>query len=121
MKKCVVLLVLLLCALLLCSCGKASDKYNKTSEIESTVIIANSEEDISSETESAPAQSGADAATTVPKTASGTNSADVTSSGDGGASSPSVSGGDNQVSGSSGESADSSFFADEYELPFIPK
>ena len=120
MKKYIALFVLLLCAAILCSCGNAEDKSKTASEIQKTVTGTNSDEEFSSKTESAPAESGNDASAVSSKTNSNSKSTVATSSASSGSESPSASSTENQTLNNSDESSDPSFVPDEYELPFIP-
>lgn len=130
MKKSVALLVLLLCVLLLCSCGNTKDKDDTPSETQN-VTAANTDGHDTAEAESTPADNSTNAADV--KTAAAPDAATVSGAGNkeeksssatGGevsdAGTATENGGDTQTPDSSDEPADATFYADEYELPFIP-
>ncbi len=151
MKKSLILLLLLLWVALLCSCGHPGDQGHTSSEKQETVMGINSDQDLSSNAESALAESSTDTPAVDSKTASDPNTtsmsgskkkgeksspvrgseiqtsvsdpntANVPSSENKGESSSPAGNSEAQTSSGSDESTDSSFFADEYELPFIPK
>ena len=123
MKKYVALLALLLCVLLLCSCGDTDDGGNTSPKTQETVTDVSSDDGSATETESTSTESDTDASAKDTKTASDSKN-DNTASSTGNEGNASSSGNGNsggQTNNSSGDTGEQpAFTTDEYELPFIP-